>query len=193
MSAYLAPAMGSIGTLPFLKALHLIAMVTYFAGTFHVVRVFVAHREALGRSEPDRGILHKQFISLERRALYYLIWPSLLAVVGLGLWLLSRQPGLLKQPFMHAKLGVAALLIGYHFLVHRLYGRFKAGTVRWSALQLQLFAQGATLLLFTLVVLVLMRDRLGWVWGSLGLLLVGGMIAYAVASTRRKELHEDDA
>ena len=179
--------------LPLLKAVHLIAMVTYFAGTFHIVRVFVAHREALGNFEPDRGILHKQFNTLERRALYYLISPSLLVLIILGLWMLAQQPGLLKQPFMHAKLGVVALLIGYHALVHRVYAQLKKAEVRWSALQLQLFAQGATLLLFTLVVLVIMRERLGWVWGSLGLLVMGGVIAYAIASTRKKELHDNDA
>lgn len=183
----------ALNTWPLLKALHLIAMVTYFAGTFHIVRVFVAHREALGKWEPDRGILHKQFTSLERRALYYLIWPSLIAVVFLGLWLLLQQPALLKEPFMLAKLGVVALLIGYHFLVQGLYSQLRKGELKWSALQLQLFAQGATLLLFALVVLVLLRDRLGWVWGSVGLLVIGGVIAYAIASTRRKELHDDDA
>lgn len=179
--------------LPFMKALHLIAMVTYFAGTFHIVRVFVAHRESLGKAEPDRSILHKQFGVLERRALYYLISPSLLLLIVLGIWMLAQQPALLKQPFMHAKLGVVALLIGYHALVHRVYARLKSAEMKWSALQLQLFAQGPTVLLFTLVVLVIMRDRLGWVWGSMGLLVVGGVIAYAVASTRRKALHENDA
>ncbi|MBK8499902.1 MAG: CopD family protein [Flavobacteriales bacterium] len=183
----------STSILPFVKALHLIAMVTYFAGTFHMVRVFVAHREALGKAEPDRGILHKQFSLLERRALYYLISPSLLLLIVLGIWMLAQQPALLKQPFMHAKLGVVALLIGYHALMHRVYAQLKRAEVRWSALQLQLFAQGPTVLLFTLVVLVIMRDRLGWVWGSMGLLVVGGVIAYAVARTRRKALHENDA
>jgi uncharacterized membrane protein len=62
---------------PFLKALHLVSMVFFFAGTMHIVRLFVAHREALARWEPDRSILTKQFGKLERRALYYLIWPSL--------------------------------------------------------------------------------------------------------------------
>lgn len=195
MHAYLGRVMETetINWLPFIKAVHLIAMVAYFAGTFHIVRLFVAHREALGRFEPDRGILHAQFILLERRALYYLISPSLLVVFVVGIWLLIEQPGLLKQPFMHAKLGVVALLIGYQALVHRVYAQLKRAEARWSALQLQLFAQGATLLLFTLIVLVLLRDRLGWVWGSLGLLVIGGVIAYAIASTRKKELRDNDA
>ena len=182
-----------LNTWPLLKALHLIAMVTYFAGTFHLVRLFVAHRSALGKFEPDRGVLDKQFTSLERRALYYLIWPSLVAVILLGLWLLIQQPALLKEPFMLAKLGVVALLIGYHFLVQGIYGQLKKGAMNWSALQLQLFAQGATLLLFALVVLVLLRDRLGWVWGSVGLLVIGGVVAYAIASTRKRELHDNNA
>lgn len=176
-----------------LKALHLIAMVTYFAGTFHIVRLFVAHREALGRFEPERSILHTQFSAMQRRALYYLISPSLLLLLICGIWLLVKQPALLKEPFMHAKLGVVALLIFYHALVHRAHAQLTRGEMRWSGLQLQLFAQGATLLLFTLVVLVLLRDRLGWVWGATGLLVIGGVIAYAIASTRRRELRDNDA
>ena len=177
----------------FLKAIHLISMVAYFAGTFHIVRLFVAHREALSKFEPDRSILHQQFGKLERRALYYLNSPALLVVIVMGIWMLVEQPGLLKQPFMHAKLGVVALLIGYHAIIHRIYARLKKVEALWSALQLQLFAQGATLLLFALIVLVLMRDRLSWVWGVLGLLVIGGLIAYGIASTRRKELHDNNA
>ena len=94
---------------------------------------------------------------------------------------------------MLANLGVVALLIGYHFLVQGIYGQLKKGAMSWSALQLQLFAQGATLLLFALVVLVLLRDRLGWVWGSVGLLVIGGVVAYAIASTRKRELHDNNA
>ncbi|HRH37268.1 MAG TPA: CopD family protein [Flavobacteriales bacterium] len=183
----------SFNSWPLLKAIHLIAMVTYFAGVFHIVRLFTAHRRALGKFEPDRGILHAQFTAMEKRALYYLASPALLVVFIMGTWMLVKQPALLKEPFMHAKLGVVALLIGYHTLIHRVHAQLKRSEVKWSSLQLQLFAQGATLLLFTLVVLMLMRDRLGWVAGAIGLLVIGGVIAYAVVSSRKKSSTENDA
>lgn len=177
----------------FAKAMLLIATVTFFAGTFHIVRLFVAHREALSKWEPDRAILSKQFGSLERRALYYLIWPSLVAVVATGCWLIIQRPGILKQPFMQVGLGLVAMLVGYHLLVQRVYGRLKRGELHWSALQLQLWAQGATILLFAVILVALMRDRLTWVWGSLGLVVLGGVVMVAIASVRKRGLADDDA
>jgi len=176
----------------FAKAMLLIATVTFFAGTFHIVRLFVAHREALSKWEPDRAILSKQFGALERRALYYLIWPSIVVVISIGCWLIIQRPGILKQPFMQVGLGLVAMLVGYHLLVQRVYGRLKRGTLQWSALQLQLWAQGATILLFAVILVALMRDRLTWVWGSLGLVVLGGVVMVAIASVRKRGLADDD-
>lgn len=167
------------------KALLIIALATYFAGTFHIVRLFVAHRRALAKFEPDRGILHAQFSALEHRALYYLIWPSVIGTIAVGLWMLAQRPDLLKQPYVHAELGVMALLFAYHLMVHRTAERSKRATLRASAWQLLFFAQGASVLLYMAVLVLVMRDRLGWVWGSLGLLVVGGLIAYVITSRRR--------
>jgi protoporphyrinogen IX oxidase len=175
------------------KALLLIFTVTFFAGTFHIVRLFVAHREALAKWEPDRAILSKQFGLLERRALYYLIWPSLIAVLALGCWLVIQRPGVLKLPFMQVGLGIVAMLAGYHITVQRIYGRLKRGELRWSALQLQLWAQGATVLLVAVIMVALMRDRLTWVWGSLGLVVMGGLVMVAIASVRKRGLADNDA
>ncbi len=170
-----------------LKALHVIAMVVYFAGTFHLVRLFLAHRSALGAFEPERRILHERFTAMQERALYRTVWPALVAVVFTGVWLLWQQPGLLKLPFMHAKLGLVALLIAYHLLVHRTHRSFKQGAVPWSGIRLQLLAQGVTALLFALIVLILMRDRLTWTWGVVGLLVVGGLIGYAIHAARKTQ------
>lgn len=169
-----------------LKALHVIAMVAYFGGTFHLVRLFLAHRSALGAFEPERSILRERFNGMQRRALYRTVWPAIAAVLFTGVWLLWRQPGLLKFPFMHAKLGLVALLVAYHILVHRTHRSLEQGSVPWSGIGLQLLAHGVTALLFTLIVLILMRDRLTWSWGVMGLLVIGGLIGYAIRNARRK-------
>ncbi|HMC96971.1 MAG TPA: CopD family protein, partial [Flavobacteriales bacterium] len=169
------------------------ATVTFFAGTFHIVRLFVAHREAMAKWEPDRAILSKEYGLLERRALYYLIWPSLLTVLAIGCWLVVQRPGLLKQPFMQVGLGLVAMLFAYHLMVQGVYRKLKRGELRWSALQLQLWAQGATILLIAVILVALMRDQLSWVWGSLGLVVVGGLVMLAIASVRKRGLADDDA
>ena len=177
----------------FLKAIHLFALVAFFAGTFHIVRLFVAHREAMAKTEPDRTILLTQFSSLERSALFLLIWPALALFMTLGALILWQRMDLLKRPFMHVFLGYLAVLLVYHFVVHRLYYRLKRGDVKWSAFQLRVWAQGATLFLFALIVLVLFRERTTWLWGSFGLLVVGATVMFIFASLRRRVVKPTDA
>ncbi len=176
-----------------LRALHLFALIVFFAGTFHIVRLFVAHHEAMSRWEPDRKILLDQFTGMERRALYFVIWPSLIAFAVLGGWILAIRPALLKMPFMQVLFGYLALLVAYHISVHRIHTLLKSGAVKWSTLQLSLWAQGATLFLFVLVVLLIFRDQMGWVWGSLGLLVVGAVVMLVMFGLRRNTPTKSDA
>jgi protoporphyrinogen IX oxidase len=169
-----------------LKALHLFALVVLFAGLFHIVRLFVAHREAMARWEPDRKILLDQFAAMERRALFFVIWPALTAFAALGLWMLYLRPAMLKEPFMHVLFGYLALLLVYHFTAHRIHTQLKRGDIKWSAFQLSLWSQGATLFLFVLVVLLIFRSRMDWVWGSFGFLIVGGVVMLVVNALRGK-------
>lgn len=175
-----------------LKAAHLVAIVFFFAGTIHTVRLLVAHRAALAKWEPDRTILAEQFSALERRALFYMSWPALIAVLVLGGWMVAKAPGLLKLPFVQVGVGLIAVVVGYHLSVHRTYVRLKHGTLKWPAYQLQLWAQGAPLLLLALVLLALMRDRLTWVWGVMGLIAVGALLAFVVGAARKRDLGTDD-
>jgi len=168
-----------------LKALHLFFMVGYFAALFHLVRLFVAHREALREWEPERGILTERFTAMERGTLYTVAWPALLLLTAFGVWMLWQRPALLKEPFMHAKLGLVALLIGYHLWAQNIGGRLARGELAWSSLQLRVWAQGPTFFLFALLVLVLLRDQLRWWGGVLGLITIGGVVAYAIASMRK--------
>lgn len=168
-----------------LQALQLFALVVFFAGTFHIVRLFVAHRADMAKWEPDRKILLDQFTAMERGALYFLNWPALATFLVLGGWLLYLRPAMLKQPFIHVLLGYTALLIAYHLSNHQLQGRLQRGEMRWSAWQIGLWAQGATLLLFVLVLLLIFRDQMGWVWGSAGLLIVGAVVMLMLGRMRR--------
>lgn len=167
-----------------LKALHLFALIVYFAGTFHIVRLFVAHRQAMSRWEPDRKVLLEQFSGMERRALYFVIWPALLAFAVLGGWILAIRPAMLKLPFTQVLFGYLALLVAYHLSVHRIYDLLRRGALKWSNIQLNLWSQGATLFLFVLVVLLIFRDKMGWVWGSLGLLVVGAVVMVVMSGLR---------
>lgn len=178
--------MGTDGTdlLPLLKLLHLLALAAWFAASFHLARLFNAHRAALRLWEPERGLLHERFTRMERRVLFGLAWPALGLLLLFGLWQLLRMPSLLQAPFMHLKLGLVALLVAYQLVLHRVQSRLQAATLAWSGPALWLFGQGAWVLLVALLATVTFRDRLGWTWGALGLLVLGAVIGYAVVRMR---------
>lgn len=175
------------------QVVHLFALVLYFGGTFHIVRLFVAHREAMSKWEPDRTVLTKAFSEMQRNALYFVIWPSLIVALAISAWMIYRMPGELMAAFTQVLLGYSAILLLYHAMVHRTYRRAAKNEIQWSAFRLRLFAHGVTLLLFGLVVILLIRERLDWVAGAIGLLVIGGILFMTIASTGKSPAPLEDA
>ncbi|NBS12250.1 MAG: TIGR00701 family protein, partial [Gammaproteobacteria bacterium] len=81
-----------------IKAFHLIAVITWFAALFYLPRLFVYH----AMSEDSASI--ERFKVMERKLLRGIMTPSMIVAVGLGLWLISLMPGYMSQGWMHAKL-----------------------------------------------------------------------------------------
>lgn len=175
-----------------IKALHLIFMVTFFAGTFYIVRLFIYHREALGRFEPDRSVLSTQYRLMERRLWYFITWPSLVLMVTFGTWMLVLFPGWLEQPWMHAKLGLVALLLLYHAINQRLFARLQKNEPVWRSYALRLWNEGATLILVGVVFLAVLK-RLEWYYGVIGLVVLGAVLVLAINMYRKKRNAPDDA
>nr|WP_298249570.1 protoporphyrinogen oxidase HemJ [uncultured Halomonas sp.] len=93
------------------KALHLIAMVTWFAAMFYLPRLYVYHAQARDRGE-QQAIDH--FLVMERKLYRGIMTPSMIAVLVFGAVMLVLNPGWLAQGWIHAKLLLVALLVGYH-------------------------------------------------------------------------------
>ncbi|MCO7245853.1 MULTISPECIES: protoporphyrinogen oxidase HemJ [Halomonadaceae] len=94
-----------------IKAIHLIAMVTWFAAMFYLPRLFVYHAQA--RDADDQQAM-TYFTTMERKLYRGIMMPSMIAVLIFGGWLLYLAPAWLSQGWMHAKLLLIALLIAYH-------------------------------------------------------------------------------
>lgn len=169
-----------------IAALHVISMVSFFAGTFHVLRLFMHHKDAEKKFDPERAILIKQFSGMEKFGWYAITWPSLVLMVLSGAWLLIKNPGLMTESWMYAKLGFSALLIVYHLINQRLFDRIRTNRLRWSGAGIRLWNLGAVAFLFALVFLVAMKASLGTMWGLLGALFLGIAIALAVMMYRNK-------
>lgn len=102
------------------KALHLIAMVCWFAGIFYLPRLFVYH--AACEDEPGR----ERFKVMERKLYRGITTPSMIATLVFGVWLISYNPtGYLNQGWMHAKLLLIAILVAYHIYCGHLVKVFR--------------------------------------------------------------------
>ena len=72
----------------YLKALHIIFVVTWFAGLFYIVRLFIYHTEALAKNEPERSILSDQLAIMTKKLWYIIAWPSAVITLIMGVSLL---------------------------------------------------------------------------------------------------------
>ncbi|MFT5985892.1 MAG: putative membrane protein, partial [Planctomycetota bacterium] len=73
----------------YLKSLHLIFVITWFAGLFYIVRLFVYQIEAQSKESPAREILSEQYKIMTKRLWYIITWPSMILAVGFAIWLLA--------------------------------------------------------------------------------------------------------
>ncbi|MEQ8904984.1 CopD family protein [Ekhidna sp.] len=169
----------------YLKALHIIFVITWFAGLFYIVRLFIYHTEALEKPEPDRSILSKQLALMSRKLWYIITWPSAIITIILGTSLLVSQPSWLKMPFMHIKLGFVFLLILYHLGCHSIFRQLQKGTAKYSSIQLRVFNEAATLILFAIVFLIVLKNELSWIWGTMGLISFAIVLMIAIKLYKR--------
>jgi len=163
-------------------------MTTWFAGLFYIVRLFIYHSEALEKEEPDRSILSRQLAFMSKKLWFIITWPSAILNLIFGLSLLIVRPGWLQQPFMYIKLGFVFLLFLYHFACHGIYLQLQKGIAKYSSTQLRVFNEIATIILFAVVFLIVLKNQLSWVWGTLG--LISFVVILMVAIKLYKRLRE---
>ena len=134
------------------KAFHIIAVVTWFAGLFYLPRLFVYHAD----THDAPGI--ERFKIMERRLLKITHIGGVLSV-GLGFWLLLgwRMALLLGSAWMHAKLAMVLVLIGYHASCGLHVRRFAADANRRSARYFRFYNEAPALLLIAIVLLAVLK------------------------------------
>ncbi len=160
----------------YLKALHLIFVITWFAGLFYVVRLFVYQIEAAQKPSPEKEIIGTQLKLMTKRLWYIITWPSMILAVGFGIWLLSIRAVLITDVWMQVKLGFVLFLIIYHFICHRYFKQLQNDLVKHSSNFMRIFNEGATVVLFAVVFLVNFRYSIDWVYGTVGLILFSILI-----------------
>jgi putative membrane protein len=136
--------------MPWIKAWHVIFMVTWFAGLFYLPRLFVYHASTTDSAGIER------FRVMERR-LFVLMTIGAAMTALLGLWLLARNPFLIETGWMRVKLALVLLLIAYHVWTWRLLRDFAAGRNARSPRWYRWFNEVPSLLLVGIVLLAVAR------------------------------------
>lgn len=151
-----------------LKALHIIFMVSWFAGLFYIVRLFIYHTEAQEKSEQEKTILSAQFKIMEKKLWWIITTPAMILTLVFGISMLVVNPALLKMPWMHLKLTFVALLLLYHFVCQKIMKNLDSNIFKWTSNKLRLWNEVATLALVAIVFLVIMKNSLNWIYGTVG-------------------------
>ena len=169
----------------YIKALHIIFVVTWFAGLFYMPRLFVYLVEANEKPSPDREILGKQLGLMAKRLWKIIIAPSLVLCSLFAFIMLHLQPGLLQEPWMQVKLGFIVLLYAYHAKTWTIYKQLQRGEYNYSSKFMRIWNEGATLILFAVVFLAVTKNAFNWIFGVLGLVGLAVLLMLGIRLYRK--------
>ena len=135
-----------------LKALHVVSMVAWFAGLFYLPRLYVYHTRH--RDKPDMATA---FQEMERKLMRIIMDPAMTLTAIFGIWMLVQNPGLMKQGWLHVKLTAVVILIGYHIFLGISRRRLARGEFFLQEKTWRLLNELPTLLLLLVVVMVIVK------------------------------------
>lgn|SRR5690606_30292842 len=169
----------------YLKALHIIFVVTWFAGLFYIVRLFIYQTEALDKPEEEKRVLVPQLNLMAKRLWLGITWPSAILTFIFGFGVLYFRWGYLELGFMQAKLASVFLLYLYHIKCHQIYQNLQRGKATWTSNQLRIYNEAATVLLFAIVFLIVLKSLVNMVWAIVGLIVLSGLLMLGIKVYRR--------
>jgi len=139
-----------------LRALHIIGVVTWFAGLFYIFRLYVYHVENQNKAE-----LTALFEVMERRLYRGICWPAMIFTTIFGVWLWSRMPmNYLAQPWFQVKLVALVALFAYHFYSGKVRRDLAAGRCRLSSRQCRMLNEWPTIILLVVVIMAVVKPAL---------------------------------
>lgn len=180
----------------YIKALHIIFIVTWFAGMFYIVRLYIYNAEANSKSEPEKTILQRQLNIMIKRLWLGITWPSAILTLLFGLWVLFdsymqwyKQLTLPSGKWLLIKLVFVLFLYIYHFTLHSIYKQQANGIYKYSSQQLRIWNEVATIFLVPIVMLATVKSSISWLWGLIGLIgfVIVLMSAIKIYKNLRKE------
>ena len=169
----------------YILSIHIIFVVCWMAGLFYIVRLFVYHTEAQDKPEPERTILSKQFEVMERRLWNVIAQPSMFIVIAAGITMICLKPVWLQMGWLQIKLGFVLGLVAYHHICESKIKQMRNGIFKWTSTQLRLWNEVATIFLFAIVFLAVMKSAVNWIYGVFGLVALAVILMIAVKLYKR--------
>ena len=159
----------------YLKAIHIVFVVTWFAGLFYMPRLFIYHTEANDQEQTAKDVLQAQFNTMMRRLWFGITWPSAVITLVFGLWVLFNGgwgTALVNgnASWLLIKLILVVLLYLYHFSLHYIYNKLRRMQFPYTSDQLRMWNEVATIFLIAIVMLATVKESFSFVWGILGML-----------------------
>lgn len=169
----------------YIKALHIIFVVTWFAGLFYFPRLFIYNTEANDKPAAERKVLQDQFTVMMKRLWYGITWPSAILTLIFGIWVMfygswHTQLIATSGKWLELKLIFVAFLYVYHFSLHLIFKQQLAHRFVYTSQQLRIWNEVATVFLIAIVMLATVKERISFVWGLIGLLLIIGVLMGAI-------------
>lgn len=180
----------------FFKSFHIIGFVTWFAGLFYLVRMFVYFAEAKDQPEAIRDAWKNQLILMQDRVYKIITTPAMVITWTFGISMLVVNPAWLSQPWMHLKLTLLLLMVLYHFYCKRVIGQNKANKNTLTAFQFRLINELPTLFLVSIVLLAVLKNIVNFLYLFVGIIAFGILLylsAKAYKNYRLKKLTDGNS
>jgi putative membrane protein len=175
----------------YFKAIHIIFVVSWMAGLFYIVRLFIYHVEANERPEQERITLQKQFEIMQHKLWYIITTPAMVLSVLAGIGMIWLNPALLSMNWMLVKLAFVLGLLIYHFICQNIINKLKNGAFSWTSTQLRFWNELATIFLVAIVFTVILKSAVEWIYGLIGLIVFSVVIMSAVKVYKYYRLKEN--
>ncbi len=164
----------------YFKAVHIVFVISWMAGLFYILSLFIYHTEANEKPEPEKSILLKQFTKMEDTLWKIIATPAMLISLFAGIGMLSINTALLQMDWMWVKLFFVLGLLVYHFICQNIVKQFRRNEFKMSSFQLRLWRELATIFMIAIVFVVILKNALNWIYGLVGIMGIAMLIMIAV-------------
>jgi putative membrane protein len=169
----------------YIKSLHIIFVITWFAGLFYIPRLFIYYIEASFKPDPEKKILMDQFIIMMNRLWFIITWPSSILAIIFGLWMIVLVPNWLFENWMIAKLGFVFLLVSYHLKTHFILKELQSGLIKYSSNFMRIWNEITSVILVSVVFLVVLKNNISWFKLTVGLIIFISSLLFIIKLYKR--------